>query len=94
MEVKQLVYPGTNITVYDLVPSRLYLDNPKVFDVLEHIVIMAIIPIFTFVVVVVSTSVTVVQLKRVVAWRQRVSANVNGREVGSYMSVTIMLSNN
>ena len=81
MEVKLLVFPETNITMYDLVPTPLYLDNPKIFDVMEHIVIMAIIPISTFAVVVVATSATVVQLKRVIVWRQKASTNADGTEV-------------
>ena len=67
--------------MYDLVSTQLYLDNAQVFDVLENIVIMAVIPISTFVVVVVATSATVVQLKRVIVWRQRASANIEGTEV-------------
>ena len=66
--------------MYDLVSSQLYLDNAQVFDVLENIVIMAVIPISTFVVVV-ATAATVVQLKRAIVWRQRASANVDGTEV-------------
>ena len=81
MDVKALVHPGTNATVYDLVPTPLYLDNSLVFDVLENIVIMAIIPVFTFVVVVIATSATVVQLKRVIVWRQKASTNADGTEV-------------
>ena len=70
--------------MYDLVSTQLYLDHPQVFDVLENIVIMNVIPISTFVVVVVATSATVVQLKRVITWRQRASANVEGTEVVWY----------
>ena len=79
--MKQLVHPATNVTVYDMVSTQFYLDHPEVFDVLENIVIMTIIPISTFVVVVVATSATVVQLKRVIVWRQRASTNVDGTEV-------------
>ena len=68
--------------MYDLVSSQLYLDNAQVFDVLENIVIMAVILISTFVVV--ATSATVVQLKRAITWRQRASANVSGTEVGCW----------
>ena len=81
VDVKALVHPVTNITTYDLVSARLYLDHPQVFDLLENIIIMAIIPISTFVVVVVATTATVVQLKRAIVWRQRASTNVNGIEV-------------
>ena len=81
MDVRALVHPGTNATVYDLVSTPLYLDNLLVFDVLENIVIMAIIPVFTFVAVVIATTATVVQLKRVIVWRQRASASADGTEV-------------
>ena len=67
--------------MYELVSTQLYLDNSQVFDVLENIVIMAVIPISTFVVVVIATTATVVQLKRVIVWRQRASANIEGTEV-------------
>ena len=80
--MKLLVDPKTNATVYELVPTRLFMDNPLVFDVMEHIVIMAIIPILTLVVVVVATTLTVLQLKRVVVWRQRASTKVERKEVG------------
>ena len=81
LDVKLSVHPVTNATMYEMVSTQLYLDHPQVFDVLENIVIMAIIPITTFVVVVVATLATVVQLKRVIVWRQRASANVDGIEV-------------
>ena len=81
LNVKLLVHPETNVTVYDLVSTQLYHDHPQVFDVLENIVIATLIPIFTFVVVVVATTATVVQLKRVIDWRQGASSNVDGTEV-------------
>ena len=84
-DVKPLVLPVINHTMYELVSTQLYLDNYQVIDVLENIVIMAIIPICSFVVVVVATAATVVQLKRVVTWRQIASANVDGTEVARYM---------
>ena len=89
MEVS--VNPVTNTTVYDIVSTQLYLDNSQFFDVLENVVIMAIIPIFTFVVVVVATSITVVQLNRVIVWRQRASASVDRREVGCYSCYVLLL---
>ena len=79
--MKATVHPLTNATMYDLVSSQLYLDNAQVFDVLENIVIMAIIPVSTFVVVVVATSATVLQLKRVIVWRKKASSNSNDRKV-------------
>ena len=79
-----MIHPETNITIYNLVSTHRYLDHPQFFDVVENVVIMAIIPISTFVVVVVATSVTVVQLKRVILWRQGASASADGTEVESF----------
>ena len=76
-----MVHPKTNVTVYQPVSSQFYHDYPQVFDVLENTVIMGLIPISLFVVVVVATTATVVQLKRVIDWRQRASTNVDGTEV-------------
>ena len=76
-----MIHPETNITMYNLVSAQLYLDHHQFFDVVENVVIMTIIPISTFVVVVVATSATVVQLKRVIVWRQGASTNVGGTEV-------------
>ena len=81
LDVQLTTLPGTNSTMYELVSTQLYLDNPQVFDVLENLVIAAIIPVSNFVVVVVATSATVAQLKRVIVWRQRASTNVEGTEV-------------
>ena len=63
MKVEPTVHQETNIAMY-------YLDHPHFFDVVENIVIITISPISTFVVVVVATSVTVVQLGRVIIWKQ------------------------
>ena len=84
MDVKAIVHPVTNTTVYDLVPTQLYLDHPEIFDILENVILMAVIPIFSYAAVVITTSATVVQLKRVIVWRQRASANVDGTEVWCY----------
>ena len=81
LDVKASVHPGTNATMYGLVSTPLYHDQPQVFDVLESMVIATLIPISTFVVVVVATTATVVQLKRVIDWRQRASSNIGGTEV-------------
>ena len=63
MKVEPTVHTETSIAVYNL-------DHPHFFDVVENIIIIAISPISTFVVVVVATSVTVVQLGRVIIWKQ------------------------
>ena len=61
--------------------TQLYLDHTEVFDALQNIVILAVIPVVTFVVVVVATSALVVQLRRVIAWRRSASTTVGGTEV-------------
>ena len=85
LDMVAVTHTGTNATMYTVVPRQLYLDNPQVFDVLENIVIMNVIPISTFVVVVVATTATVVQLKRIIVWRQRASTSADGTEVGYYI---------
>ena len=82
LDVKLTVHPETNVTMYELVSTQLYRDNPHVFDDLRNTVITSLIPISTFVVVVVATSATVVQLKRAITWRQRASTSPEGTEVG------------
>ena len=91
LDVKTAVHPMTNATVYDLVSTQLYLDHQQIFDVLEHIVVMAFVPIFNFVIVVIATSATVVQLKRVIVWRKRASTNVDGTEVKCYIFKQFLL---
>ena len=90
MDVKAIVHPVTNTTVYDLVPTQLYLDHPEVFDILENVILMAVIPIFSYTAVVITTSATVVQLKRVIVWRQRASANIDGTEVWCYWILSLL----
>ena len=87
MNVEATVHPETNTTMYNLVPKQLYLNNPQFFDVVENVVIMALIPIFTFVIVVVATSVTVVQLKCVIVWRLKAGPRVERTEVESHSAL-------
>ena len=87
-----MIHPETNITMYNLVSAQFYLDHHQFFDVVENVVIMAIIPISTFVVVVVATSVTVVQLKRIILWRKGASASADGTEVKSCMPFFLSFS--
>ena len=91
LAVKLVVHPETNVTMYDLASTQLYQHDPEVFDVLENMLIGTIIPVVTFVVVVVATTATVVQLKRVIDWRQRASTNVDGTEVWSYLGLLILV---
>ena len=94
MNVEATVHPETNTTMYNLVPKQLYLDNPQFFDIVENVVIMALIPIFTFVIVVVATSVTVVQLKRVIVWRLKAGPRVERTEVESHNALLCLSDKN
>ena len=67
-------------TTFALRTTRLYRDNRVVFDLLVHVVIMTVIPFVTFFVVVVATALTVIQLKRAMAWRSSASANADTRK--------------
>ena len=94
LEVKKSIHPVTNATVYDLVSSQLYLDNSQFFDVLENVVITTTFPIITFIVVVVSTSVTVVQLKRVIVWRLKAGPRVERTEFESHSALLCLSDKN
>ena len=80
LQVKAVVQPETNDTMYKMVSTQLYQENSRVFDGLDELIAVGL-PICNFVVVVVATSATVVQLKRVIAWRQGASASADGTEV-------------
>ena len=80
LEVKAVVQSETNDTMYRMVSTQLYQENSRVFDGLDELIAVGL-PICNFVIVAVATSATVVQLKRVIAWRQGASANADGTEV-------------
>lgn len=76
MDVVLRSNPFTNVTDYQLFPSSLYFKHQLIFDIIQDIVTNTVIPLFTFTVVVVSTIITVVQLKRTIAWRQSSSSSL------------------
>ena len=71
VKAEPTVHPETNIAMYSLASTQLYLYHAPVFRVVKNIFIIAITSISTFVVVVVvATFVTVVQLGRVIVCTQ------------------------
>ena len=80
LDVIRLQNARTNTTTFFLRSTQLYRDNPVPFDILENIIVMTVIPFFTFFAVVVATALTVIQLKRAMAWRTGASANADTRK--------------
>lgn len=62
---------GSNRTYYGLTVTTAYVHNRAAFDVFINVFDMCLLPFTTFAVVAVATSLTVVQLKRAIAWRER-----------------------
>ena len=61
---------GTNNTTTCVLQfTQLYADNPAL-HILENVILMTVIPFFTFAVVVVATALTVIQLRRAIVWRR------------------------
>ena len=50
--------------------TQYYLNHKTLVDVLENNVITTVIPFVTFIVVTVATAITIVTLKRMMAWRE------------------------
>ena len=66
---------------YATFPTDFYLYNRQAIDMLEFIFISPVLPITTFVVVSLSTAITIVQLRLALAWRASTSSG--GGEAGS-----------
>nr|KAG5709228.1 hypothetical protein BaRGS_017980 [Batillaria attramentaria] len=92
MYVGDGVAPVSNRTTYRLRSTRLYLDNRLLFDFLENTVIMAVIPFLTFIVVVVATTVTVIQLKRAISWRKKSTAGADIRKEVALVKMLVVVS--
>ena len=61
---------GTNDTAIFVVHfTQLYAHSPAL-QILENVILMTVIPFFTFAVVVVATALTVIQLRRAIVWRR------------------------
>ena len=73
VNVQKVTSPFTNASDYKLVLSEMYRDNPVLFDTIEKTFVSNVVPLFNFVVVGLATIVTVVQLRRMIAWRSNTS---------------------
>ena len=61
---------GTNNTaIFVIQLTQLYAHSPAL-QILENVILMTVIPFFTFAVVVVATALTVIQLRRAIVWRR------------------------
>ena len=73
---------GTNNTdIFVIQFTQLYADNPAL-HILENVILMTVIPFFTFAVVVVATALTVIQLRRAIVWRSSASASTSANAAG------------
>ena len=73
---------GTNNTAIFVIQfTQLYADNPAL-HILENVILMTVIPFFTFAVVVVATALTVIQLRRAIVWRSSASASTSASAAG------------
>lgn len=69
----------TNATMYVAIFSRFYLENRLLIDIVYNYLLALSIPFISLVVVIISTSITVVYLRRAFAWKQQ-SANVTAAD--------------
>nr|KAG5704469.1 hypothetical protein BaRGS_003780 [Batillaria attramentaria] len=60
---------STNGTVYGIVGSDAYRRNPLLFHVIDDIVLSTVVPVTICAIVTAATAVTVIKLRRAVAWR-------------------------
>ena len=67
--------PNTGGIIYFLATSEFYFRQKILFDVLENTFLMIVIPFTTFTSVMIATAITVVQLKRAIAWRHGSSSS-------------------
>ena len=73
---------GTNKTaIFVIQLTQLYADN-LALHILENVILMTVIPFFTFAVVVVATALTVIQLRRAIVWRSSASASTSASAAG------------
>ena len=84
-----VVNADTNATMYVAVFSQFYIENRLAIDVIYNYLLAISIPFISLVVVIISTSITVVFLKRAFAWKQT-SANITAADTVE-MVVTKML---
>nr|KAG5701042.1 hypothetical protein BaRGS_008763 [Batillaria attramentaria] len=65
----------TGESIYALIPTKFYLENKAFVDFMHSTIITIAVPFTTFVVVGVATGLTVINLKRAIAWRESSAAN-------------------
>ncbi|XP_025101169.1 probable G-protein coupled receptor 32 [Pomacea canaliculata] len=103
MHLLCLVYPlklsvasvpraNSNQVDYKLGVTKLYLQNQYVFDIVENTIIMTVIPFTTYIVVVLATAVTVVQLNRALAWRQMWGSSVSSSTARQTLLVKMLVA--
>ena len=75
--------PNTGTTTFFLTTTEFYSEHKFLYDIVENTLIMIVIPFATFAVVTIATAITVVQLKRAIAWRHgsSSSSSSDAREV-------------
>ena len=67
--------PNTGRITFFLTSTQFYFQHKLLYDVLENTFLMIVIPFTTFTVVAIATAITVVQLKRAIAWRHGSSSS-------------------
>ena len=67
--------PNTGRITFFLTTTEFFSQHKVLYDVLENTFLMIVIPFTTFTVVTIATAVTVVQLKRAIAWRHGSSSS-------------------
>ena len=92
LEVVQLQSAHTNATTFVLQSTQLYRDNSVAFDILQNIIIMTVIPFFTFSIVVIATVLTVIQLKRAMVWRSSASASADTKKERGLVTMLVTVN--
>ena len=67
--------PNTGRITFFLTTTEFYSQHKVLYDVVENTFLMIVIPFTTFTVVTIATAITVVQLKRAIAWRHGSSSS-------------------
>ena len=67
--------PSTGRITFFLTTTEFYSQHKVLYDIVENTFLMIVIPFTTFTVVTIATAITVVQLKRAIAWRHGSSSS-------------------
>ena len=75
--------PDTGRVTFFLIPAQFYIQHRVLYNAVVNTFLMIVIPFATFVIVTIATAITVVQLKRAIAWRHgsSTSAASDAREM-------------